>query len=582
MEQSPSSEASRHQDVNFASAFRMKEKAVTSTRRLTTVMLASLTVALLAGTPTAVAASNPKDSSTEVSIAAAGWGRSTPRFIDQQTNTVQSTPSTVEDQPALGIDGKPTGALPQTSVQSVKPAAGNVSVDAAGPNSVGDGPRILIPAPATVRENFNGINQAGGGGAQPSDINASVGPTQILETVNRRVTVFTKGTGGVVQCTNTLAGFLGLGATNVFDPRTLYDNLNNRFIIIATTTGTAGAAPRLFLAASTTGNACGGYFVYTLTFTGALFTNGMLLDYPILGQDRVAILASTNNFNPGYINSTAWSVSKAQVYAGAAVSFPAFSVAFSTAPVTVTGIPIGATANTFYVAGRPGFGYNLYRMTNSAGPGTTLVLQAAIASAYNAPPRRVVQCGTAVTLDPLDGRVAWAPVQAANSSFIWFTHGQDIAGFPGVRYGAISTAANTVTAANAFHSGTSDDFSPSLAAFEPAANSFFIWLNWAYTDIQVAAGAACIAASRNTSVTVNGVAPGGGVPALIGTDLTLVIGTMTTNNTRFGDYSSVHIDPTAASATCPAGQTALTAQQFFLANTNWATRLTRISFGPGC
>lgn len=104
---------------------------------------------------------------------------------------------------------------------------------------------------------------------------------------------------------------------------------------------------RLFLAASTSGNACGTYFVYTLTFTGGLFPNGALLDYPYLGQDRAAILSSTNNFNPGYINSTAWSVSKALVYSGAAVSFPAFAVAFSTAPVTVTGIPIGATANTF-------------------------------------------------------------------------------------------------------------------------------------------------------------------------------------------------------------------------------------------
>jgi hypothetical protein len=514
-------------------------------------------------------------------------GAAVPRFIDQRTNPAAPEQTAAEDLSARRADGTQAAAVTpakkqgdkfaESKIKKFKPGDPNFPVD----NPSGD-PTVLIPAPATIRENFDGINQAGGGGAQPSDINASVGPTQILETVNRRVTVFTKGTNGVVQCTNTLAGWLGLGALNVFDPRTLYDNLNDRFIIIATTSGVAGAAPRLFLAASTTGNACGGYFVYTLTFTGALFPNGMLLDYPYLGQDRVAILSSTNNFNPGYINSTAWSVSKASVYAGAALSFPAFSVVFSTAPVTVTGIPIGVTAASFYVAGRPGFGYNLYRMNNSAGPGTTLVLQAAIASAYAAPPRRVIQCGTAGTLDPLDGRIQWAPVQAANSTFVWFTHGQNIAGFPGVRWGAIDTTANAVTAANAFHSGTSDDFNPSLAAFETAPNALFIWLQWAYTDIQVAAGAACIAASRNTSVALNGVAPGGGLPALIGTDITLAIGTMTTNNTRFGDYSSVHIDPSAATGTCPAGQTALIAQQYFLNNTNWATRLSRVSFGPGC
>ncbi|WP_117213450.1 hypothetical protein [Allorhizocola rhizosphaerae] len=549
-----------------------------SSKRLTiAIALAGLGGALLTGAPAAIAGPG-KASSAEVNIAPGGRGQAKPVYIDQQTNPAGPEVA-YEDRGPLRI-GDGSGQADPATQQSALTAAAKPRGDA--PNSAGGTPQPLIPAPATVRESFNGINQTGGGGAQPSDVNAAVGPTQILETVNRRVTVFTKGTNGTIQCTNTLAGWLGLGTLNVFDPRALYDNFNNRFIIIATTSGVAGQAPRLFLAASTTANACGGYFVYSLTFTGALFPNGTLLDYPYLGQDRVAILSSTNNFNPTYINSTAWSVSKAQVYAGAAVSFPVFQVVGSTAPVTVTGVPIGVTAATFYVAGRPGFGYNLYRMNNSAGPGTTLVLQAQIASNYAAPPRRVIQCGTTGTLDPLDGRIVWAPVQAVNSTFVWFTHGQNIGGFPGIRYGAINTSTNTVTVANARHSNTSDDFNPSLAAFETAANQFYIWLNWAYTDIMVPAGAACVAASRNTSVTVNGVAPGGGVPALIGTDLTLVVGTLTTNNTRFGDYSSVHLDPSPASGTCPAGRTALVAQQFFLGNTNWATRLARISFGPGC
>lgn len=121
------------------------------------------------------------------------------------------------------------------------------------------------------------------------------------------------------------------------------------------------------------------------------------------------------------------------------------------------------------------------------------------------PPRRVNQCGTTGTLDPLDGPIQWAPVQAATSTFVWFTHGHNIAGFPGVRWGAINTANNTVQVANAFHAGTSDDFNPSLGAFEVSANSLYIWLNWAYTDT----GATPYV---NTSTTVNGVAPGGGIP----------------------------------------------------------------------
>lgn len=558
-----------------------------SARRLSVfVALAGLGAALVVGAPTAVAGP-AQQASTEVSIAAGGSGSAVPQFIDQSTNAPAPEQPAVADLGPRRTDGTEAAAVTPAAPPGDKFAETKAKKSKTGdPNfptdgTTGDPPQALIPPGTAVHENFNGINQAGGGGAQPSDVNASIGPTQILQTVNRRVTVFTKNTNGAVQCTNTLAGWLGLGALNVFDPRTLYDNLNDRWIIIATTTGVAGAAPRLFLAASTTGNACGGYFVYTLTFTGGLFPAGTLLDYPYLGQDRVAILSSTNNFNPGYINSTAWSVSKALVYAGAAVTFPAFAVAASTAPVTVSGIPIGATAATFYVAGRPGFGYNLYRMNNSAGPGTTLVLQAAIASAYGAPPRRVVQCGTAVTLDPLDGRIVWSPFQAVNSTFVWFTHGINIAGFPGVRYGAINTATNTVTVTNVFHSGTSDDFNPSLSATEIAPNAFYIHLNWAYTDILVAPGAACVAGSRNTSHAVNGVAPGCGMPALIGTDLTLAIGTMTTTNTRFGDYSSVHIY-SATKPGFPLGATALHAQQIFQNNSGWVTRLAQVSLGAAC
>ena len=95
-----------------------------------------------------------------------------------------------------------------------------------------------------------------------------------------------------------------------------------------------------------------------------------------------------------------------------------------------------------------------------------------------------------------------APVRAANSTFVWFTHGHNISGFPGVRWGGINIANNTVQATNAFHSGTSDDFNLSLGAFEVAANSLYIWLNWAYTDTSATPCA-------NTSTTVNGVAPGG-------------------------------------------------------------------------
>ena len=250
-----------------------------------------------------------------------------------------------------------------------------------------------------------------------------------------------------------------------------------------------------------------------------------------------------------------------------AVSFPAVSVAFSAAPVTVAGLGTAVSSRTYWLASVPGSGYKLYVMHHSSQPGTTLALQASISSPSNAPSRRVNQPGTTQTLDPLDGRIVWTPVVA--DDFIWFTHGIDLSGFPAIRYGAIGVAGNTATVAVAYHSGTSDDFNPSISVTPAGTNLIYAWLNWAYTDAPVGVA---------TSDTVNGVLPGTGVPNETGTDRTLIHGFPTSTNFRFGDFSSVEVDPSAATATCPAGRTAVLAQQYFSPSGRWVTRIARASF----
>ena len=77
---------------------------------------------------------------------------------------------------------------------------------------------------------------------------------------------------------------------------------------------------------------------------------------------------------------------------------------------------------------------------------------------------------------------------------------------------------------------------------------------------------------------LDGLLPGGGVPTLNGGDTTLVNGFPTSSNFRFGDFSSVEVDPSAASSTCPKGRTAVLAQQYFDSTGHWVTRIARTSF----
>jgi hypothetical protein len=518
-------------------------------------------------------------------LVAKGMGHAgAPRVVHVRSAGPQIKPHARSFGP-LGRNGKVAGStLPVRSSTGVKPRRAGAPAVAGGPNR-GQAPRVRVhrTPPTTINQNFAGIKQANSncGGCQPPDPNAAVSTTQIAHVVNLRLQVYKKTGNGAKLCGKALNTLLGTTAS-LSDPHIQWDNVHSRFtMVVIPVPASDTATPTEFLLATKTASACGAWFVYTVTFGGGLFPAGTLMDYPYLGQDNNpsgtfpfggSILSSTNDFccsSTGfgsYLNSAAFAIPKYPVYHGQGFSFSAFSVSFSTAPVTVSGLGKTASANTYWLASVPGSGYNLYIMTHSSQPGTTLALQASISSAFNAPSRRVNQPGTSQTLDPLDGRIDWAP-EIGGGGFIWFTHGMDLSGFPAIRYGAINVATNTVQAAEAFHSSSSDDFNPSLAVTPTSGSQVFVWLNWAYTDTP--AGIA-------TSDTVDGVLPGAGIPNLTGT--TLVTGFPTSSNFRFGDFSSVEVDPSAASATCPKGRTAVLAQQYFDSTGHWVTRIARTSF----
>jgi len=507
---------------------------------------------------------------------ARGGGRATATSVNLRTLAAgPQIPAHSWSGGPLGRDGRKAGAdLPARAPAGQKPVPRAVPWRAGGPNT---GTRRAPPAsrhlkmapPTKVNANFKGVTQAGSdcGGCQPPDAGATVGNSQIVEAVNLRLEVYSKT--GTAKCGVGLNTFLGTSRA-LSDPHVIFDNVNNRFSMVVTVVPTSGSKPALYLLASKTSSPCGSWWRYHLTFSGAAFPAGTLLDYPYLGQDRSSLLLSANNFCCGgppfhYTTSQAFSIAKSLAYAGKPLSTSTFAVAFSTAPATVAGIPMETTTTTYFLAAVPGVGYDLYSMASS--PGSPITLQAQISAPYTAPTRRVHQPGTTKTLDPSDGRIPWVPVFSQN--FIWFAHGANLNGHPSVRYGAISVLSNTAVVAMAYHSATSDDFNPSIGVADAGSNIVYAWVNWAYTS-----------SSHGVATTdvVDGVLPGTGVPNLIGTDLVLVQGSKTTSNSRFGDFSSVAVDPSAVSSSCPAGQTAVTNQEYFTSDGKWATRLARLSF----
>jgi PASTA domain-containing protein len=411
----------------------------------------------------------------------------------------------------------------------------------------------------SITSNFDGINQATGcGSCQPPDPNAATSGTEMVETVNTFMQVTTNT--GVVLCGGGVTLNRLLRSTDsLTDPRVQYDNANRRFSLAVTVVpASASATPAMWVAASDTADACGTWRVYRLTFSGGPFPAGTFLDFPMFGQDSRALLVSTRNFTPSGVNFTVYGLPKATIYAGATVSFGTFNVASLTAPVSNAGQPIISSNFSYFLAAVPGTGYRLYRLTNSGGSGAVLTLQATISAPFSAPTRQANQPGTTSTLDPSDGNILHSPY--FDGGRIWFTHDVDLAGFPTIRYGAVTVSNNTVATAFGFHSGTSDDFNASLAVgLHPAGT--IVYLNWAFTDTP--AGVA-------TSDVVDTLPAGQAIGNLIGTGTVIVTGS-STGQTRFGDFSSVSIDPNVPGGTC-----AVSAQQYFAAGGSWRTRVARM------
>ena len=129
-----------------------------------------------------------------------------------------------------------------------------------------------------------------------------------------------------------------------------------------------------------------------------------------------------------------------------------------------------------------------------------------------------------------------------------------------MRYGAVNISTNTVATALAFHSGTSDDFNPSLAVgLNPSGTS--VYLNWAFTGAP---------AGKATSDVVDTLPAGQPIANLIGTGAVYAAGG-TTSQTRFVDFSSVAIDPKVHGGAC-----AVAAQRYFSAGGTWKTHSVRM------
>jgi hypothetical protein len=398
----------------------------------------------------------------------------------------------------------------------------------------------------------------------PPDPNAAAGAGRIVQVVNDLIQVTDRI--GAVQCGGpvTLNRLLRT-SDGLTDPRVQFDNINQRFSLAVTVSSVnPGDTPALWVAATQSDDPCGTWFTYRMTFHGDATPLGTFLDFPMLAQDTRSLLLSTRNCLPdkGCQKFIVFTIPKARIYAAEHVDFPYFNVDSLTAPVTHAGQPMVESPVSFFLAAVPDMGYKLYVLVPLPPPFGPVLASRSLSSPFSKPSRGARQPGSSVAIDTSDGNITSSPY--FDGTRIWFTHVVDEETFPTVRYGAINLRDATVSIAEASHSPWSDDFNPSLAVgFSPLRET--VYLTWASTDAVVAK-----TATSAVAIAVDAAQP---LKNLFGVGTVYATGGNATgaasSTVRFGDFSSVSVDPTT-------GDCAFATQQYFGTNGSWRTRIAPI------
>lgn len=190
-------------------------------------------------------------------------------------------------------------------------------------------PRRAVPSSAVVerlktfRTLGNGDNDVASQTA-PSDTNLAVGPTYIVEFVNRAGQIYDKA-GHAVGSPFDLGAFFGFAADTGGDPRVHYDAGSGRFF--ASYEGLLPGGDENDVAVSDTSDPRGHWTVYNVGSN----TSNVLQDRPLLGYTNDKVTLGWNNFDmsapapPPFLGAVTVVVNKADLLAGGTISLATFA-----------------------------------------------------------------------------------------------------------------------------------------------------------------------------------------------------------------------------------------------------------------
>jgi IPT/TIG domain len=161
------------------------------------------------------------------------------------------------------------------------------------PPEAGLSPQAPSPSPA---QDFAGLddiaNLSTGLRILPPDTDGAVGLTKVMSGLNNNYRIFTKATGAVVSTVGTGTFWSGLGGSDFFDPKTLYDPVNDRWLVVMMSNH-ASADSSIEIGVSQTSDPSGSYYRFRFD---ADATNVNWADFPTIGFDKDYVAVNMNMF----------------------------------------------------------------------------------------------------------------------------------------------------------------------------------------------------------------------------------------------------------------------------------------------
>lgn len=460
------------------------------------------------------------------------------------------------------------------------------------PNSVSDHvqhtatPRAA-PSPSA---NFDGIGNGFTGpqgtftvNSAPPDTNGAVGPQDYVQIVNTDYAVFNKDPArgavgsvrfGPVQINTLWSGFGGLcQADNDGDPIVIYDSIANRWMI--TQFAVTNANPNFFqcIAVSTGSDPTGSYNRYSFSYPN-------FPDYPKFGLWPDAYYGTFNMFNAAgttFLGTQVCAFDRAHMLTGAAATQQCFSTSSSFAsllPSTLDGStqpPAGSpnyllALNTTTSLGLWKFHVDFTTPANSTFTGPTNIPVASYAQACGGG-TCIPQSGTSQQLDSLGDRLMYRLEYRNFGSYesLVVDHSITSGSSVGMRWYEIRSPGGTPIV---FQSGT----------YAPDAS--FRWMGSISQDqsADMGMGFSISSSSTHPGISYTGRLAGDPLGSMAQGETSLIVGggSQTGNLSRWGDYSSITVDPTD---NCTFWYT----NQYIPSNGsfNWKTRIGSFKF-PSC